>query len=101
MSKKDERTWPFSDPENVAVFTLKSIIWESCPILLVTHDADDGCWQFLAGSPELREEDAGVVCLREIVEGDPSVRDLADLPLGWRAWRQSIHHPWARRPKEE
>lgn len=38
--------WPFTDPQNLAVFTVRSI-WESGkPILYVYHDGGDGAWQF-------------------------------------------------------
>jgi hypothetical protein len=33
--------WPFTDPENVAVFTLKRITRGESPILRVCHDEDD------------------------------------------------------------
>ncbi len=39
--------WPFADPENVAVITLKRILQGGSPILRVFHDEDDGGWQFL------------------------------------------------------
>jgi hypothetical protein len=40
-----------------------------------------------------------VVGLGSIVELDPSVCELADLPLGWRAWRSSKTEPWRREPR--
>ena len=39
--------------------------------------------------PHRREKDAAVVSLHNIVQLDPTVADLADLPLGWHAWRDS------------
>jgi hypothetical protein len=42
--------WPFDQPRNCAVFTLRSIIFDGEPILYVSHDADDD-WQFLNGKP--------------------------------------------------
>jgi hypothetical protein len=32
---------------------------------------------------------------------DPSVLELADLPLGWQAWRSHLGAPWQRTPKGE
>jgi hypothetical protein len=89
--------WPFDDPKNVAVFTTWRILREGWPILLVTHDEDDGAWQFLDGSP-VDTEDAAIVGLAEIVQRDPTVRELAGLPLGWRAWRTAPDAPWHRGP---
>jgi hypothetical protein len=89
--------WPFDEPQNVAVFTVRQIVREGAPIHRVTHDSDDGAWQFLEwGTP--REEDLMIVALRSIVRIDPSVAELADLPMGWRAWRPTEREPWIREP---
>ncbi|MFL5340980.1 MAG: hypothetical protein ACJ8F7_12605 [Gemmataceae bacterium] len=87
--------WPFAEPENVAVMTVRQITHGGQPILLVSHDADDGMWQFLSGGP-VEVADAMVVGLREIYELDPSVAELADLPLGWQALRSAARQPWQR-----
>lgn len=89
------RDWPFDDPENVMAFTLKRITRGESPILKVRHDEEDGGWQFLDGDDFVLEE-ASLVCLRTITEIDPSVLELADLPLGWVAERASIDAPWCR-----
>jgi len=55
-------TWPFDDPPHVVVFTTKSIAFRQRPVLLVTHDEEDGAWQFLpregAGHEQDREREA-------------------------------------------
>jgi hypothetical protein len=84
MTKK----WPFADPENLMVFTLNRIMNGESPILLVCHDEDDGGWQFLDGAEVVIKESA-LVCLHHIVELDPSLVELADLPIGWSANRSS------------
>jgi hypothetical protein len=93
-----EDYWRFEESENVAVITLKQIISDGAPILHVTHDSEDGAWQFL-GWGDAREEDAKVVALRTIVRLDPSVQELADLPPGWHAWRETADKPWQRGKK--
>jgi|RhiMetdeSRZDD1v2_1073273.scaffolds.fasta_scaffold342507_2 hypothetical protein len=35
----------------------------------------------------------------EIVRFDPTVQELADLPLGWYAWRNAVGEPWQRRER--
>lgn len=87
--------WPFDDAENLAVITLRQIMRGDQPVLHVTHDSDDGGWQFL-GWDTPQAEDAMVVALSEVVELDPSLKELADLPLGWHAWRKSSTDPWQR-----
>lgn len=89
--------WPFTDPENLAVFTLKRIIRGESSILRVTHDEDDGGWQFLDGGVVAVEE-ASLVCLREITHIDASVLELSDLPIGWVAERAGPGQPWQRAP---
>jgi hypothetical protein len=87
--------WPFPDPENCAVITIEPIVRQGRPILHVVHDEDDGGWQFL-GWEDAREEDAMIVALKTVVQLDSSVRELADLPPGWRAWRTSSDDAWQR-----
>jgi hypothetical protein len=87
--------WPFQDPQNVAVFTTKQVVKEGKPILFVTHDADDGAWQFHSGDMA-RDEDAMILALSEIVEIDTTITELADLPLGYKASRASPSSSWKR-----
>src|SRR5262245_46280006 len=93
--------WPFQDPPNVAVFTGKEIAEGRTWIYYVSHDEDDGAWQFHGvDGPPRDEKDARVVSLRKIVELDPTIKSLADLPLGWCAWRDGQSREWQRQPKD-
>ena len=85
--------WKFKDPKNHRVYTLRQIMDDGAPILHVSHNSDDGAWQFL-GWEAPKVEDGIVVCLEHIVEKDPSVVELVDLPLGWHAWRERLTEPW-------
>ena len=82
--------WPFSDPENVAVFTTTQVLRLGQPILHVSHDAEDGAWQFHAGTPPVSADEVMVVALCEMVEHDPTICELADLSCGWIADRDGI-----------
>jgi len=90
--------WPFDQPPNCAVITLRSIVFDGDPILHVTHDEEDHGWQFLS-LHDAEMADAAVVSLEEIVDLDPTICTVADLPPGWRAWRQSKSARWIRGPK--
>jgi len=68
------------------------------PILEVSHEEEDGAWQFHSGQT-VTTKDLMIVGLDEIVRLDPSIAELADLPLGWQAQRQSINEPWVREPQ--
>lgn len=94
-----EAPWPFDQPRNCAVITLHSIITDGRPILHVSHDADDHGWQFLDGSDQVDMANAAVVSFESIVRRDRSVLELADIPPGWIATRESVDLPWQRSPR--
>ncbi len=89
-----DATWPFDEAPNCAVFSVREIVFGGKPILFVSH-GQGGDWQFLTGEPA-RTEDAAVIGLKEIVERDKSVLELADLPNGWIATRRSANAAWER-----
>ncbi len=88
-------SWSFADPETTEVITLERILRGESLLALVTHDLDDGSWQFLDGE-HVFEEDAVVVLLAEMVQFDPSLVELADLPPGSYALRADAAGPWSR-----
>jgi hypothetical protein len=87
--------WPFPDPPTCVARTLRQIAQDGEGIHCVTHDAEDGCWQFL-GIHYPHEKDAVMVSLEEMTILDPAILTLADLPLGWFAWRDKPADPWQR-----
>ena len=87
--------WPFDEPTNVAAYTTRHVLEGRLPILLVTHDEDDGAWQVLCGTTN-DDDDGRIACLGCLYTLDRSIGELADLPLGWRAWRDSPASPWKR-----
>ena len=91
--------WPFADPKNVAVFTTTQVIQDGRPVLYVSHDPDDGAWQFHTGDEAVSVKDAMVVALSKMIEIDPSLIALHDLPIGWTAQRDSQTTSWVREPK--
>lgn len=99
-SKNKNMEWMFAEPKNVAVFTSSHVMRDGKPILYVSHDAEDGAWQFHSGDV-VSEEEAMIVALDEVVEFDLSISELADLPLGWCARRKSQSLDWMRLPKSK
>jgi hypothetical protein len=90
--------WKFSNPPHTGVFTTKSIMNDEEPIVYVSHDTEDGAWQF-HGPSESTRESISYVCFHHIVDKDPSINELHDLPTGWCAWRERLSDPWVREPK--
>ena len=88
----------FDAPPNLGTVTTKRVLEDGAPILMVSHDADDGGWQFLCGTTN-DPKDGRIVCLADIVSSDPSVCEVADLPVGWVAFRDAIGSPWKREPR--
>ncbi|WP_259392094.1 hypothetical protein [Paenibacillus thiaminolyticus] len=91
MSKE----WPFADERHTAVLTTLRVLARRHPVVYVTHDAEDGMWQFHDGEA-VSVEEGRIVSLQEMMRLDPSVAELADLPLGWVAWRNSAADEWHR-----
>jgi hypothetical protein len=85
--------WKFDQLPNCAAITLRSILFEGAPILHVVHDLEDHGWQFL-GLDDADEKDIALVAMREIVELDPTVQEIAHIKPGCRAWRHSHESEW-------
>ena len=94
-------SWPFADPKNVAVFTTTQIVREGRPVLYVSHDLDDGAWQFHTNDESVSVKDAMVIALSKMIEIDPSLAELHDLPFGWIAIRDTVNADWVRSQRED
>jgi hypothetical protein len=93
------RQWPFLDPPNTAVITNVRILDQEDWVHYVTHDAEDGAWQFHPYLGPASMKEAAVASLAHMLRIEPRIEELADLPLGWRAWRDSKSAHWTRAPK--
>ena len=90
--------WPFDDPVDTAAFCTEGVAQRRLPALQVTHDID-GDWQFLDAS----SDDPGqpvIACLGCVLEHDPTLAQIADLPPGWSAWRDEAGGEWERWERE-
>jgi len=95
-------TWKFPDPPHTGAYLSKTVQAKSEAVTYVSHDADDGAWQFLGDS---MAEPGGVLsCLHHPIDNDRSLEELHDLPQGWYAVREKPGDPWERfelPPEEE
>ncbi len=90
--------WNFPYPSTTAVIANRNIFQQGGWIAYVSHEAGDSGWQFHTNDAEVSDSDAQLVSLENIVNHDPSVSELADLPIGWQAWRDSAMSVWKRSP---
>jgi hypothetical protein len=84
----------FNDDLNTAVFTTKFVVEDKSPILYVFHYEEDGSWQFSGYEHEINDNDYRIVSLQEIINLDNSVLEIADLPLQYMAFRESLKELW-------
>jgi len=97
IRKDEERfpNWKFSEKPHTKVFISKPVQENKEWITYVTHELSDGAWQIVgetgveSGGPEL-------ACLHQMIEKDPTLTELADLPKGWYAERTAPGKPWER-----
>jgi hypothetical protein len=86
----------FQEADNTAVFTTKYVIKDKKPITYVTHEEEDGAWQFFSSDEfENFEDVAMIVGLGEIIALDPSVLELVDMPVGHYAIRETTNDKWS------
>lgn len=92
----EPKAWPFREPDNLACFTSAQVLNDGHPILMVFHD-HEGEWQFVHGSVGEHDE-CKIICLGCVFEHDESIALLAELPVGWCAYRDSVAAQWQTEP---
>lgn len=85
--------FPFDELPNTATISCCHIVDGSEPILYVSHDEDDGMWQFLCGKSHDVSK-AKIVSLYSIFVLDNSIAQLANMPYGYIAERKNIKSDW-------
>ncbi|WP_025562625.1 hypothetical protein [Psychromonas sp. SP041] len=87
--------WLFDQARNVATVTTKQVMYENLPVLSVVHYEDDDSWAFTCGTTN-ESDDLMLVSMEQVVDTDPTLSSIADLPPGWSAYRESVNHKWVR-----
>lgn len=90
--------WRFPDDPHTGVFLSQAVHNGTEPVTYVSHDAEDGAWQFLGDS--MADGSPTLSCFHHPVDRDPSLAELADLPLGWYAERSHLGQPWVRKKRQ-
>jgi hypothetical protein len=84
--------WPFAVPRTTAVLTVPAVL-KGHPLVYVANTPTG--WEALPdGGPYDALKDTCMVCLSCLVDRNPSLREVADLPVGWSAER--VGDAWVR-----
>lgn len=88
-------TKKFKESDNTSVFTTKFVIIDKKDITRVTHDKEDGTWQYFSSDQfENFEDVAKIVGLGQMIKIDSSILELADMKEGYVAHRNSRSDKW-------
>ena len=82
--------------KETSAFVCSHVFEQRAPVLLVLRA--EGDWQLLCGGNHYNDEIPHVVGLNHLVDEDPSLRAVLDLPVEWEAERSALASPWERRP---
>ncbi|MEU4715641.1 hypothetical protein AB0F73_18550 [Micromonospora purpureochromogenes] len=88
---------PFEDghfPDNLGAVVQRTVLTGQEPPRIVIHEEDND-WLIGDGVNDPNLDGASVVvCISHIADADPSVAELATLPIGYIAERDEPHLPW-------
>jgi hypothetical protein len=94
----------FDIPDDAAVVTTTYVTRDRMPVLLVSHEQDDEdgtmLWQFHSGNGDYSPEKLQLVRLNTVLSLDPSLKEVASLPVGYSAVRATPNDPWVFRPEQ-
>src|SRR6266567_4011515 len=87
--------------ESGSAIICSHIVKDHYPILLAIRDVpiekDDSGWQFLCNSGKREEEDgAQIYSIKEILDLEPTLKELISSEPGTVWIRESIKSPWAK-----
>lgn len=85
--------YPFMDKPNTACIICRHVLEEHKKITYISHDVDDGMWQFLCNCNH-SDEDARVVSLFSVFKLDESVGQVVDMPCGCYIERKEDNDNW-------
>ena len=87
----------FKEALNTAVFTTRFVIAGNSPITVVFHH-QDGSWQFNGDKGDLLDSDYKIISLGEVISLDQTIIEIADMPVGHFAYRDTTADRWKIEP---
>ena len=85
----------WDDPLDPIAFTVPEVLSGEREVLLVLHESGHGGWQFMDGR-DVAGRKPKVIPKAELLQKYPALKEVTDLPVGWRARRSSSEDPWIR-----
>jgi hypothetical protein len=85
----------FEKPATSLVNTQWAVVDKGMPVLAAFHYADGNEWVFLADVNPTVDVQVNVA-LEDLLKMDESLKQLFDLPAGWKATREQKGGPWKR-----
>lgn len=86
-------TFAFKDAPETACIVCQHVLDGKNPITFISHDKEDGMWQFLCSEDHILEN-VRLVSLAEAFQIDESIGQVADLPCGCVVERTEAKGRW-------
>ena len=83
----------FKNAPNTACIVCQHVLDGKNPITFISHDEEDGMWQFLCSEDHILE-DVRLISLAEAFQIDESISQAADLPRGFVMERTEAKGRW-------
>lgn len=80
----------------IAIYVCEHVFTKERPILYLCKEDEE--WQFLCGGLHREGEVPRVVGLNHILEDEPTIRALMNLPNNWEAERIDVESKWITSP---
>lgn len=94
LFKKSGSDFKFREPESSSCIACKHVVSKKKPVLYVTHDKENGVWQFLCGDTEHANDTLHIISLKQVCKVDPTVNELYEVPIGFGAERKTVKDEW-------
>ena len=91
----DRNSW--NSPLDPVVVTTELIASGKAHVLLVIHEEGHGGWQLHDGS-DISGQKPLILPKVEALRLDPTLQEVTDLPVGWKAERPRKGATWVRKP---
>lgn len=94
LFKKSGSDFKFREPESSSCIACEHVVHKKKPVLYVTHNKENGIWQFLCGATEHTKDKLHIISLQKACKIDPTLNELFEVPIGFGAERKTAKDEW-------